>query len=31
MAKNTSASAKAVKERPVSKRNENILVKGART
>src|SRR3954447_14450926 len=31
MAKNSSASVKAVKERPIQKTNENILVKGART
>ncbi|GEO10355.1 excinuclease ABC subunit UvrA [Segetibacter aerophilus] len=31
MAKNSSASLKAVKERPATKANENILVKGART
>ncbi|MDQ6813370.1 MAG: excinuclease ABC subunit UvrA, partial [Bacteroidota bacterium] len=31
MAKNSSASLKVIKKRPVSKANENILVKGART
>jgi len=31
MAKNTSALPKAVKERPVTRTNENIVVKGART